>query len=148
MSLSNVLGSIFQIGQQIFPGDDGLTKPTLAKPLGSAAATVQAARGVAPISPGGPAIIGMILGGSGDAAVRVAARSARIGKKQLLETLVAMDTMTGGRAFAPNERMFISNEIEKIFKPRRRSAIPKTLKRSVMQIKWLQKNLRSLFPRK
>jgi len=146
MSLSGILGSIFTVGSQIFSGDDGISTPTLAKPVGSAAATVMAARGAAPpVSPGAPGVIALILGGSGDAAVRAAARSARVGKKQLLETLVAMDMSTRGGAFAPNERMFISNEIEKIFKQRPRRTIPKSLSRTVKQINWIKKNLRGLF---
>jgi len=150
MSLSNVLGGIFSIGQQLFPGDNGLTRPQPTRVAGQFSRQVTAS-GVGTtgiLTPGAPAIIALILSGSGDATVRTAARTARVGKKQLLESLVAMDEMSAGRAFSPSDKMFVSNEIEKIFKPRRRSAIPKTLKRSVMQIKWLQKNLRSLFPRK
>jgi len=97
------------------------------------------------ITPGAPTIIGLILDGSGDAAVRTAARMARVGKKQLLETLVAMDIASGNRAFTGTEKIFVSNEIEKIFKPRRRSTISRSLRRTVAQLNWMKKNLRGFF---
>lgn len=93
------------------------------------------------IAVGAPQIIDMILDGAGDAAVRAAARMARIGKRDMLETLVALDLMAGGAAFTPTQKMFVSNEIEKIFKPRRRSAIPKNLRRMVKQFIFLRKEL-------
>jgi len=92
-------------------------------------------------TPGAAVIIDMILDGAGDAAVRAAARMARVGKRDMLETLVAIDIMGGGAAFTPTQKMFVSNEIEKIFKPRRRPIIPKSLRRTMKQIKFLKKEL-------
>lgn len=93
------------------------------------------------ITPGATGVIDLILDGAGDATVRAAARMARVGKRALLETLVAMDVMSGGRAFEGTQKQFLSNEIEKIFKPRRRSAIPKNLRRMVKQFNFLRKEL-------
>jgi len=126
------------------PGANGGQQPAAPlPPPGQAVGGTPIGGGV--ITPGAPTVIGLILDGSGDAAVRTASRMARVGKRQLLQTLVAMDVGSGGRAFTSTEKMFVSNEIEKIFKPKPRSTIPKSLKRTVAQINWMRKNLRGLF---
>ena len=89
-------------------------------------------------------IISMILDGMNDSAVRVAARSVGVTKKKMIDTLTGIDFATEGQAFTGVQKMFLSNEIEKIWKPRRRSTIPKSLKRSIAQIKWIKKNLKGV----
>lgn len=97
-----------------------------------------------PIDPNAIPIISMILDGMNDSAIRVAARTARVGKKKLIETLTGLDFATEGQAFTGVQKMFLSNEIEKIFKPRRRSIIPKSLRRSVKMLTFLRKELRPI----
>ena len=97
-----------------------------------------------PINSAAIPIISMILDGMNDSAIRTAARTARVGKKAMIETLTGLDVMSGGAAFTGVQKMFLSNEIEKIFKPRRRSAIPKSLRRTVKMIGFLRKELRPI----
>jgi len=140
------LGGILGAVGSLF-GDDPIQRPAPTRTAGAMARRVTAS-GVGtrmPVTPGAPGIIAMILSGVGDAGVRVAARTARVGKKQIIETLIAMDEMSGGQAFSPTDKMFISSEIEKIFKRRRRPTVPKSLQRSVKQIIWIKKNLRGVF---
>jgi len=109
---------------------------------GQQMATGQAMGG--PIDQRAIPIISMILDGMNDSAVRQAARSVGVGKKKMIETLTGIDFATEGQAFTGVQKMFLSNEIEKIWKPRRRSTIPKSLKRSIAQIKWIKKNLKGV----
>jgi len=137
-------GGIFGAVQSLF-GDEPAKQAVAPQRLGASRMVTASGQGsIPPVTPGAPAIIALILSGAGDAAVRVAARTARVGKKALMETLVAMEMLSGGRAFSVSDKMFISNEIEKIFKPRRRSTIPKSLRRSIKQIKWIRKNLKGV----
>lgn len=130
----------------IFGAIQAITAPAGVRPGPQVGVSPNGRVGVTPvgggrIAVGAPAIIDMILDGAGDAAVRAAARMARVGKRDMLETLVALDVMSGGVAFTPTQKMFVSNEIEKIFKPRPRRAISKGLRRTVKQIRFLKKEL-------
>jgi len=111
---------------------------------GAAMAPGQAVGG-GPIDQRAIPIISMILDGMNDSAVRSAARSVGVGKKKMIDTLTGIDFATEGQAFTGVQKMFLSNEIEKIWKPRRRSTIPKSLKRTVAQLNWMKKNLRGFF---
>jgi len=143
MGLENILGGVLG-GLQIAgvlpaPVQTGVSPMIQTAGNGPGVGLTPAGGGT--IAIGAPAVIEMILDGAGDAAVRQAARMARVGKKGMLETLVAMDIFTGGQTFTPTQKMFVSNEIEKIFKPRRRPIIPKSLRRTMKQIKFLKKEL-------
>jgi len=129
----------------------GTPQPAIAPPITPTIMTGVSANGGQQLATGqgmgGPVtgaaipIISMILDGMNDSAIRSAARTARVGKKIMIETLTGLDVMSGGAAFTGVQKMFLSNEIEKIFKPRRRSIIPKSLRRSVKQIRFLKKEL-------
>jgi len=141
LNFGGILGAVTSLF-----GDDGIKAATPIQRISPSRLVTASGQGsIPPVTPGAPGLIALILSGAGDAAVRVAARTARVGKKQLLETLVAMTMLSDDRAFSTSDKMFISNEIEKIFKPRRRRTIPASLKRSVAQINWIKKNLRGLF---
>ncbi len=135
------LGGIFGAVTSIL--SPALTRPA---PMVGVSPNGQQRVGLTPVGGGGVVVgaggvIEMILDGAGDATVRAAARMARVGKRDLLDTLVAIDITTGGAALTGSQKMFLSNEIEKIFKPRRRSAIPKNLRRMVKQFIFLRKEL-------
>jgi len=139
-------GILMGIGQQVFG-----TPAVQTAPVQTGVSTVGGQGTMAVGGPGGTIdsraipIISMILDGMNDSAVRSAARNAGVGKKALISTLMGLDMASQGQAFTGTQKMFLSNEIEKIFKPRPRSTIPKSLRRTVKQINWMKKNLRSVF---
>jgi len=137
------LGGILGFASGLLGGGDGLTPSAGPKPMPSRLIT--GTRGDAARAEGAMGILALILDGMNDSAVRAAARTARVGKKDLIDTLVRIDQVTNGTALTGVQKMFLSNEIEKIFKPRRRSVVPKSLKRSIKQIEWIKKNLKGVF---
>ncbi len=99
-----------------------------------------------PIDPAAIPIISMILDGMNDSAIRSAARQARVGKTKMIQTLTGLDFASEGQAFTGVQKMFLSNEVEKIFRTKRRPIIPKSLRRNIKQIQFMKKELRFLFP--
>jgi len=82
--------------------------------------------------------------GAGDASLRSMASQMRIGKNVVLAVLQRIGQI-GADTLQPAEKVLISNEVERIFKKRRRGPISKALIRTVAQLKFLKKNLGSLF---
>jgi len=82
--------------------------------------------------------------GMGDAALRSMASRMRIGKTVVLAVLQSIGQL-GADTLQPAEKVLISNEVERIFKKRRRGPISKALIRTIAQLKFLKKNLGFLF---
>jgi len=81
--------------------------------------------------------------GAADATLRTLARDMRIGEKIIIAVLMRIGQI-GADTLQPAEKVLISNEIERIFKARRRGIIPKSLKRAVKMLLFLKKELRPI----
>jgi len=81
--------------------------------------------------------------GAADATLRGLASQMRIGKRVIIAALMNIGQI-GKDTLQPAEKILISNEIERIFKARRRGVIPKSLKRAVKMLTFLKKELRPL----
>jgi len=144
LNLGGILGAIAtEVLPAIFAGDDGDVK----RPAVTRARMAVTAPGGGQITPGAVGILDLIMDGASDSMVRVAARRARVGKTELFETLQAIDVIggPGSRAFTPLEKVAVSDQIEKIFRPRPRRAISKGLRRMVKQIQFIKKEFRPIF---
>jgi len=156
MSLLGILGGIGQafLGELTgapeappSPGLVGTQDLGMLVPGGNGQVT---APGGGQITPAAIPVINLLMDGASDAMVRTAASRARVSKAMLFDTLQGLDIVGGAgtRAFTPLEKIAISDQIERIFKPRRRGPISKGLRRTIKQIKFLRKELKPLFPSK
>jgi len=93
---------------------------------------------LATLKPGAVQVLRMIGEGSGDAQVRQAGRDLKVGKKDLFQALTTINFLGRG-VLTRMERIAISDQIEKIFRARRRGAISKTMKRTVKQMEFFMK---------
>jgi len=93
------------------------------------------------LKPGAIQVLRMIGEGSSDSMVRTAARELRVGKKDLFQALIAINFLGRG-ALTRSDRMFISNEIEKIFRRRRTPVISRSVKRDVKRMEFWMKTVR------
>jgi len=92
----------------------------------------------ATLKPEAITVLRMIGEGSGDAEVRQAARDLKVGKKDLFKALTTINILGRG-ALTRMERIAISDQIEKIFRTRRRGPISKSMKRAATQMTfWLK----------
>jgi len=85
-------------------------------------------------------------GGMGDSALRGLARQLRIGKNVILQGLQNLGQL-GASVLPPASKILMSNEVEKIFKRKRRGVISKSLRNALKQMKFIRKEARFLFPK-
>jgi len=85
-------------------------------------------------------------GGMGDSALRGLARQLRIGKNVILQGLQNLGQL-GASVLPPASKILMSNEVEKIFKRKRRGVISKSLRTALKQMKFIRKEARFLFPK-
>jgi len=83
-------------------------------------------------------VLRLIAAGAGDSQVRTAARKAQVSKTDLFDALTAIETM-GKSNLSRLERIAISDQIDRIFRPRRRPIISKGLKRTMKQMEFMMK---------
>jgi len=102
------------------------------------AQTPISAQMAATLKPGAIQVLRMIGEGSGDAQVRQAGRDLQVGKKDLFQALTTINFLGRG-VLTRMERIAISDQIEKIFRPRRRGAISKSMKRTAKQMEFFMK---------
>jgi len=93
---------------------------------------------LATLKPGAVQVLRMIGEGSGDAQVRQAGRDLKVGKKDLFQALTTINFLGRG-VLTRMERIAISDQIEKIFRTRRRGPISRSMKRAAAQMSfWLK----------
>jgi len=91
-----------------------------------------------PAKPNAVSILRIIAAGAGDSQVRTAARKAQISKTDLFDALTAIEVM-GASELSRLERIAISDQIDRIFRPRKRPIISKGLKRTMKQMEFMMK---------
>ena len=91
-----------------------------------------------PAKPTAVSVLRLIAAGAGDSQVRVAARKAQVSKTDLFDALTAIEVM-GKTDLSRLERIAISDQIDRIFRPRRRPVISKGLKRTMKQMEFMMK---------
>jgi len=105
---------------------------------GMAGQTPISAQMLATLKPGAVQVLRMIGEGSGDAQVRQAGRDLKVGKKDLFQALTTINFLGRG-VLTRMERIAISDQIEKIFRTRRRGPISRSMKRAAAQMSfWLK----------
>jgi len=90
------------------------------------------------LKPGAVQVLRMIGEGSGDAQVRQAGRDLKVGKKDLFQALTTINFLGRG-VLTRMERIAISDQIEKIFRTRRRGPISRSMKRAAAQMTFWMK---------
>jgi len=93
---------------------------------------------LATLKPGAIQVLRMIGEGSGDAEVRQAGRDLKVGKKDLFQALTTINFLGRG-VLTRMERIAISDQIEKIFRARRRGPISKSMRRAAVQMTFWMK---------
>jgi len=98
------------------------------------------------LKPGAIPILRLLGLGASDGQVRQAARQARVSKTDLFNALTTIEAL-GGTGLSRLERIAISDQIEKIFRPRPRPVISKTMKRTAKQMEFFMKLGRKFAPK-
>lgn len=92
----------------------------------------------APLNPTSISVLRLIAAGAGDSQVRTVARQAGVSKTDLFNALTAVEIM-GDTGLSRLERIAISDQIERIFRPRPRPVISRGLKRTMKQMEFMMK---------
>jgi len=112
------------------------------------------AGGVSPISqatlatlkPGAIEVLRLLGSGASDSQVRQAARDADVSKKSLFQALTTINFLGRG-VLTRLERIAMSDQIERIFRPKRRPVISKQMKRTAKQMEFFMKLGRRFAPK-
>lgn len=91
-----------------------------------------------PLKPTAVSVLRLIAAGAGDSQVRTVARQAGVSKTDLFNALTAVEIM-GDTGLSRLERIAISDQIERIFRPKHRPVISKGLKRTMKQMEFMMK---------
>jgi len=84
-------------------------------------------------------VLSIMADGASDSMVRSAARDGGISKKQLFQALMAVDILSGKTALSSLEKIAISDQIERIFRRKRRPAISRADRNIVKRVKFFSR---------
>jgi len=120
-------------------GDDTAPTAGTAGPVSAVALTAPGGGDPRALTASAMQVLSIMADGASDAMVRSAARDAGVSKKQLFLALMAVDILSGKTALSSLEKIAISDQIERIFRRKRRPAISRADRNIVKKVKFYNK---------